>query len=161
MAQSLALRQRVLDIYRARLASGKSKRGGSTLEKLLSLTAMKRVVLPLISGVLIPPVYAGLVLIIVSVVTLITTSAPFDSKWYWLLCLPLEWSGHLYNHFFPAEAEKNLGELRVQVFLINLISDFLVSYVLTYLFLWFRQMRRPVLLSGPTPVRTDEAQISV
>jgi hypothetical protein len=115
----------------------------ATLEKLLSSTAMKRVVLPLIGGVLIPPVYAGVVLIIVSVVTLITTSAPFDSKWYWLLCLPLEWSGHLYNHFFPAEAEKNLGELRVQVFLVNLITDFLVNCLLTYLFLWFRRKRGP------------------
>jgi hypothetical protein len=87
---------------------------------------------------------------------------PVDSKWYWLLCLPLEWSGHLYNRFFPAEAEKNLGELRVQVFLINVITDFLVSYLLTYLFLWVRQKRRPVRQSRPGPVRTtDEAQISV
>jgi hypothetical protein len=122
---------------------------------------MKRLLFSFVGGLFIPSMYAGMLLIIVSLVTIITSSAPIDSKWYWLLSLPLEWSGHLYNRFFPTEGEPNLGELRVQVFLINVISDFLVSSLLTYVYLLLRLKRKPRLVLETAQVRTNEAHTTV
>jgi hypothetical protein len=68
--------------------------------------------------------------------------APVGSRWFWVLCLPLEWAGHLYSRAFPAEIEKDFGEVRVQVYLVNVTADFLLSSVLTYSFLWFRARRQ-------------------
>ena len=95
----------------------------------------------MVGGVLIPPFCAGAILIIVSIVSAVSSSSPIDSKWYWLLGLPLEWAGHLYNHFSPPEIRGEFGELRIQVFLLNVIADFVVGTMLTYLYLSLRRKR--------------------
>jgi hypothetical protein len=83
---------------------------------------MKRVLCSIVGGIFIPSVYMGIVLMISYIVTLAAPTASVDSTWYWVLRFPLEWSGHLYNHFFPPETEQAFDELRTQVFLTNVIS---------------------------------------
>jgi hypothetical protein len=107
---------------------------------------MKRLLLSIVGGVLIPPFCAGAILIIVSIVSAISSTSPFDSKWYWVLCLPLEWAGHLYNHFSPPEVRGDFAELRIQVFLINVMADFVVASMLTYLYLSLRRKRTAKML---------------
>lgn len=115
------------------------------------IRAIKRVLQSLLGGVLVLVVYVALVFVIVSIVTVVSGNAPVDSKWFWILCFPLEWAGHLYNYLFPLEFEKQFGELRVQVFLANVIADVFVGGLLTHLFLCLRPKIKPTTQAAMTP----------
>jgi hypothetical protein len=121
---------------------------------------IKRVLQSLLGGVLILVLYVALVLVIVSIVTAISGNAPVDSKWFWILCLPLEWAGHSYNYLFPPEFEKQFGELRVQVFLANIIADVFVGILLTHLFLCLRPKIEPMTQSSSDSQRFSSAKLA-
>jgi hypothetical protein len=103
---------------------------------------MKRILLSLFGGFVIPFLYFLLIGLVVSIVKAINGSAAGDSWWFWLLCLPLEWSGHIYNRLFPPEYEKVFGELRGQVIWTNIITNFIVYSLLTYGFLTWRSRQK-------------------
>jgi hypothetical protein len=102
---------------------------------------MKRILQSLAGGLLIPIGYLFLIGIIVGIVRNITGSVRGDALWFWLLCLPLEWSGHIYNYLFPPKFEKVFGELRGEVIWTSIITNFIVYSLLTYIFVWWRAKR--------------------
>jgi hypothetical protein len=103
---------------------------------------MKRILLSLVGGVAIPILYLVMFGLVCSIVKAINGSVSGDSWWLWLLALPLEWSGHIYNHLFPPQYEKVFGELRGQVVWTNIITNFIVYSLLTYGVLGWRSKQK-------------------
>jgi hypothetical protein len=106
------------------------------------LKDMKRILQSLAGGIFIPIFYLAAMFLVVAVVRVVTGNADGNSWWFWLLGLPLEWSGHIYNRLFPPEYEKVFGELRGQVIWTNIITNFIVYSLLTYGFLRWRSKRK-------------------
>ena len=99
---------------------------------------MKRFRLSLLGGLLLPMTYVGLIYVVTLLVVLCGGGIHGDSWWAWLLSLPIEWSGLIYNWLFPPTAEKVFGLLRPAVILTEMITSFIVAALLTYGFLWRR-----------------------
>jgi|SRR5918912_1292124 hypothetical protein len=99
---------------------------------------MKRIVLSLAGGILVPILHFIVIGLIISVPYYRFDNVPGDSWWLWYCFLPLEWSGHIYNRLFPPETEKVFGELRGEVIWTNIITNFIVFSLLTYIILWLR-----------------------
>ena len=105
---------------------------------------MKRILLSLAGGVFIPIFYFIVIGLIVSIPNRGFSNVSGDSRWLWFLFLPLQWSGHIYNRLFPPETEKVFGELRGAVIWTNIITNFIVYSLLTYIVLWWRDKRRRI-----------------
>jgi hypothetical protein len=105
---------------------------------------MNRILLSLAGGVAIPTLYFIVIGLIISIPYHGFRNVPGDSWWLWFFFLPLEWSGHVYNRLFPPETEKVFGELRGAVIWTNIITDFIVYSLVTYMVLWWRADRRRI-----------------
>jgi hypothetical protein len=103
---------------------------------------IKRLLLSLAGGIIIPILYIFVIGMVIGVVKNISGSVSGDSLWLWFLSLPLQWSGHIYNYLFPPKFEKVFGELRGEVIWTNIITSFIVYSLLTYLVLWWRARQR-------------------
>ena len=104
---------------------------------------MKRILKSLVGGIAIPVLYLLLVFFVLAVIGIITHNPPGNSRLWWLLFLPLEWSGHIYNRLFPSEPVAVYGP-RGEVILASMITNFVVYSLLTYMVLWWRDNRRRV-----------------
>lgn len=94
---------------------------------------MKKLYIAIIGGVLIPASY---LLIVALVSNVFNIFLPF------LLRLPILWAGTLYNHFFPDTDDFQMfAEFRYEVILSNLVGNFLLYTVITYVILWWRDIR--------------------
>ena len=102
----------------------------------------KRILLSLIGGIFLPFLYLLIVGLIVYVVKSVNGEVRNDSSWFWLVALPFEGGGRLYNLLFPAEFEKPYALLKAPAIWSDIIGSFLLFGVLTYACLWWRSNRR-------------------
>ncbi len=99
---------------------------------------MKRISFSLIGGLVIPFAYFLLLFLFFILLKATNINIGGDSWVAWLITLPLEWSGYIYNWLFPPESEIVYGRLRAEVIWAQIITNFIVSFVVTYIFLSWR-----------------------
>ena len=103
---------------------------------------IKRLILCVTGGMLFPLLYILLLFLVMTVFRFFNSVIYGDSIWAWLLLLPLDWSGQIYNYLFPPRFAKLYGLLRREVILMNIIASFLLYSILTYAGLWWRARPR-------------------
>ena len=103
---------------------------------------MKTIVRSIIGGIVLPLFYLLFVWFVVAIVKTLNARPQVDSWWFWLLALPLEGGGRLYNVLFPTEFEKPFALLRTPAILTDLIGSFLLFSGVTYVVLLLRQNRK-------------------
>lgn len=103
---------------------------------------MRTITRSIIGGIVLPFVYLLFVWFVVAIVKALNASAQGDSWWFWLLALPLEGGGRLYNFLFPTEFENPFALLRTPAILADLIGSFLFFAGLTFVALLISQNRK-------------------
>jgi hypothetical protein len=99
---------------------------------------MKRILYAAIGGVVLPFLYFILLWLVIGLVRALNGNAPSDASWFWLLSLPLEGGGRLYNRFYPAKFEPSFALLKSAAIMADCLASFLLFSTLTYLTLFFR-----------------------
>jgi len=80
---------------------------------------------------------------VVELVRAINGDVHGDTLWFWLLSLPLEGGGRLYNLLYPAKTETAFALLRPGAIASDLVGSFILFGILTYLTLILRRNRKP------------------
>ncbi len=103
---------------------------------------IKRLILSVTGGMVLPLLYILLLFLVMTVFRFFNSFIYGDSIWAWLLLLPLNWSGQIYNYLFPYQSGMPYGQWRREVFLTNIVTTFLFYSILTYVGLWWRARPR-------------------
>lgn len=94
---------------------------------------MKKICLSVIGGIVIPILYLCTGAFLVNVVK---TEPPYFLRFIF------NWSGNLYNYFFPDTDDfKMFSEFRYESILATIIGNFLLYFLLTYLVLWWKDRK--------------------
>ena len=98
---------------------------------------MKRICLSITGGIVIPILYLCTGALLTNV---------FKIEPPYLMRLVFNWSGNLFNYFFPDTDEFQMfSEFRFESILATVTGNFLLYFLLTYLFLWLKDRKAEIL----------------